>query len=379
MTTTRNPTTTGGPESAGTPASTAPRTTRALRGPGGLSLRLDVRACGVVAALLAVALTAGVMLIGTGDFPIPASDVLRTLVGRGERGQEFVVRELRLPRVLVGLLVGACLGLGGALFQAVSRNPLGSPDVLGLSQGAAAGALTVIVLFSGSAGAVTLGALAGGLMTGLALYLLAWKQGVHGYRLVLVGIGVSAVVTAVNGYLITKADFVDAARAVVWMTGSLNGRDWTQVWPLLALCAVLLPLVLANARGLRMLEMGDDVAGALGVRAGRVRLLLTASAVLLTSAATAAAGPVAFVALTAPQLARRLTLPRFLNGAGGAPLPGPNLVPSLCMGAALLVTADWASQRAFGADQLPVGVVTGVLGGVHLLWLLVTERRAGRL
>ncbi|MFI1538935.1 FecCD family ABC transporter permease [Streptomyces anandii] len=350
-----------------------------MRGPGGLSLRLDVRACVVVAALLAAALTAGVVLIGTGDFPIPASDVLRTLVGRGDRGQEFIVRELRLPRVLVGLLVGACLGLGGALFQSVSRNPLGSPDVLGLSQGATAGALTVIVLFSGSAGAVTLGALAGGLLTGLAIHLLAWKQGVHGYRLVLVGIGVSAVVTAVNGYLITKADFVDAARAVVWMTGSLDGRDWTQVWPLLALCAVLLPLVLAHARGLRMLEMGDDVSRALGVRVERVRLLMMVAAVLLTSAATAAAGPVAFVALTAPQLARRLTLPRWVNGAGGAPMPGPNLVPSLCMGAALLVTADWASQRAFGADQLPVGVVTGVLGGIYLLWLLVTERRAGRI
>ncbi|WNM34227.1 iron chelate uptake ABC transporter family permease subunit [Streptomyces sp. Li-HN-5-11] len=345
-----------------------PPRTRALRTPGGLSFRLDVRTVTVVALLVLVALTASVALIGTGDLPIPAADVLRTLTGNGSRVQEFVVRELRLPRVLVGLLVGACLGLGGALFQSVSRNPLGSPEVLGLSQGATAGALVVIVLFSGGATAVTLGALVGGLATGLAIYLLAWKRGVHGYRLVLVGIGVSAVVTAVNGYLLTKADFTDAARAVVWMTGSLNGRDWTQVGPLALLCALLVPLVLANARGLRMLEMGDDVAYALGVRVERVRLLLMVSAVLLTAAATAAAGPIAFVALTAPQLARRLTRS-----------PGPNLVPSLCMGAALLVTADWASQRAFGADQLPVGVVTGVLGGLYLLWLLVTERRAGRI
>ncbi len=270
--------------------------------------------------------------------------------------------------MLVGLLVGASLGLGGALFQSISRNPLGSPDVLGLSQGSTAGALVMIVLFSGSAAAVTVGALVGGLVTGLAIYLLAWKQGVHGYRLVLVGIGVSAVVTAVNGYLITKADLVDAARAVVWMTGSLNGRDWDQVWPLLWLCAVLVPVVLVNARGLRMTEMGDDVSYALGVRVERVRLVLMLAAVLLTAAATAAAGPVGFVALTAPQLARRLTRS-----------PGPNLVPSMCMGATLLIVADWASQRLFGADQLPVGVVTGVLGGVYLLWLLVTERKAGRI
>ncbi|MFF5407462.1 FecCD family ABC transporter permease [Streptomyces misionensis] len=346
---------------------THPRS-RAVRVPGGLSLRLDPRALIVVVLLLAAALAAGVALIGTGDAKIPAADVLRTLAGHGTAYQDFIVRELRLPRVLVGLLVGASLGLGGALFQSVSRNPLGSPDVLGLSQGATAGALVVIVLMSGSAAAVTVGALAGGLVTGLAIYLLAWRQGVHGYRLVLVGIGVSAMLTAVNGYLLTKADMVDAARAVVWMTGSLNGRDWDQVWPLLALCAVLVPLVLAHGRGLRMLEMGDDTAGALGVPVQRVRLVVTTGAVLLTAAATAAAGPVSFVALTAPQLARRLTRS-----------PGPNLVPSLCMGAALLVTADWAAQRAFGADQLPVGVVTGVLGGGYLLWLLVTERRAGRI
>jgi iron complex transport system permease protein len=344
------------------------RTNRAIRTPGGLSVRLDVRATVVVALILLAALTASVVLIGTGDFPIPAGDVLKTLFGHGNAGQEFVVNELRLPRVLVGLLVGASLGLGGALFQAVSRNPLGSPDVLGLSQGATAGALTMIVLFSGSATQITLGALVGGLVTGLAIYLLAWKQGVHGYRLVLVGIGVSAIVTAVNGYLLTRSTLTEAAQAVVWMTGSLSGRDWTQVWPLLWLCAVLVPLVLAGGRGLRMMEMGDDVSGALGVRVERVRLLLLVAAVLLTAAATAAAGPVSFVALTAPQLARRLTRS-----------PGPNLLPSLCMGATLLVTADWVSQKVFGADQLPVGVVTGVLGGGYLLWLLVTERRAGRI
>ncbi|WP_225098430.1 iron chelate uptake ABC transporter family permease subunit [Streptomyces sp. CoH27] len=339
-----------------------------MRTPGGFSLRVDPRALIVVVLLLAAACAAGVALIGTGDAGIPAADVLKTLAGSGTAYQDFIVNELRLPRVLVGLLVGASLGLGGALFQSVSRNPLGSPDVLGLSQGSTAGALVVIVLMSGTSAQVTFGALVGGLVTGCAIYLLAWKQGVHGYRLVLVGIGVSTIATAVNGYLLTKADLVDAARAVVWMTGSLNGRDWDQVWPLLALCAVLVPLVLANARGLRMMEMGDDVANALGVRVQRVRLVLMVSAVLLTAAATAAAGPVSFVALTAPQLARRLTRS-----------PGPNLVPSLCMGAALLVAADWASQRLFGADQLPVGVVTGVLGGGYLLWLLVTERRAGRI
>ncbi|WP_405611413.1 FecCD family ABC transporter permease [Streptomyces sp. NBC_00076] len=344
------------------------KTTRALRTRGGLSIRLDARAVAVVAILSLAALTASVVLIGTGDFPIPPADVLRTLVGNGSASQEIIINDLRLPRVLVGLLVGASLGLGGALFQAISRNPLGSPDVLGLGQGAAAGALIVIVLMSGNAAQVTAGALLGGIVTGLAIYLLAWKRGVHGYRLVLVGIGVAAILTALNSYLLTISDLTDAASAVVWMTGSLDGRDWDQVWPLLGLCAVLVPLVLANTRGLRMTEMGDDVSYALGVRVERLRMMLLVVAVLLTATATAASGPISFVALTAPQLARRLTRS-----------PGPNLLPSLCMGATLLVTADWLSQRAFGADQLPVGVVTGALGGVYLLWLLVIERKAGRI
>ncbi|MEI5099794.1 iron chelate uptake ABC transporter family permease subunit [Streptomyces sp. PmtG] len=341
---------------------------KAIRTRAGLSVRLDVRTAAVVVALVAAALVGSVVLIGTGDFPIPAADVVRTLFGQGDAGQDFIINELRLPRVLVGLLVGATLGLGGALFQSISRNPLGSPDVLGLGQGATAGALVVIVVFSGGASQVAAGALIGGLVTGAAMYLLAWKRGVHGYRFVLVGIGMNAFAVALNGYLLTKADFVDAARAVVWMTGSLNGRDWDQVWPLFWLCLLLLPIVVAHARPLRMLEMGDDVAYALGVPVERTRVALMGCAVLLTAAATAAAGPVSFVALTAPQLARRLTRS-----------PGPNLLPSMCMGATLLIVSDWASQRAFGADQLPVGVVTGVLGGVYLLWLLVTERKAGRI
>jgi iron complex transport system permease protein len=173
---------------------------------------------------------------------------------------------------------------------------------------------------------------------------------------------------SVNSYLLTKADLVDAARAVLWVTGSLNGRDWTHVWPMLGVCAVLVPVVLGYGRQLRMMEMGDDTAYALGIRVERVRLVLLFSAVLLTATATAAAGPVAFVALTAPQLARRLTR-----------TPGPGLLPAALMGAVLLIASDWVSQRAFGTDQLPVGVLTGVLGGVYLLWLLVSERRAGRI
>ncbi|WP_328762310.1 MULTISPECIES: iron chelate uptake ABC transporter family permease subunit [unclassified Streptomyces] len=344
------------------------RGSRPLRGPGGLSLRLEPRALVAGLLLTAAALAMAVVLIGTGDFEIAPWDVVQTLLGNGTPAHDFIVNDLRLPRVLVALLVGAALGMAGAVFQSVSRNPLGSPDLLGFSYGASVGALTVIVLFKGDANAVAGGALVGGLLTGVVVYLLSYKRGIHGYRLVLVGIGASAMLVAVINYLLTKAQLVEATRAMVWLTGSLAGRDWSQVWPLLGTCAVLFPLVLGQGRALRMMEMGDDAAYALGVRVERTRMLLMLAAVLLTTAAAAAAGPISFVALAAPQLARRLTRS-----------PGSNLLAGALMGSVLLLVSDWASQRAFGADQLPVGVVTGLVGGVYLLWLLVTERRAGRI
>ncbi|WP_165988701.1 iron chelate uptake ABC transporter family permease subunit [Streptomyces sp. YIM 98790] len=345
---------------------TAPRSA-VLRTPGGLSVRVAPRSAVVLLLLTSNALAVGVLLVGTGDYPLGPAEVLRTLAGHGSAAEEFIVRDLRLPRLLVALLVGVALGLAGAVFQAVSRNPLGSPDIIGFTEGTAAGALVAIVLLQGSSAVVAVGAVGGGVLTGLAVYLLAWRRGIHGYRLVLVGIGAAALLGGVRHYLLTQADLVDAARAVIWMTGSLEGRDWSQVWPLLAACAVLVPVVLSQGRPLRMLEMGDDAARSLGVAAERTRVVVMGGAVLLTAAATAAAGPIAFVALTAPQLARRLTR-----------ADGPQLLPAAAMGALLMVAADLAAQHAFGERRLPVGVLTGVLGGGYLLWLLWTERRAGR-
>lgn len=335
----------------------------------GLSVSFRPRALVAGAVCLAVALVAGVFAIGSGEYPMSPDDVLRTLTGQGNPYDALIVNDVRLPRVTAALLVGAALALGGAVFQAVVRNPLGSPDVLGFTNGSITGALTAMVLLGGSSLALACGAVVGGVLTGVLIYGLAWKQGVHGYRLVLVGIGTAAILTGINNYLLTRAQVTEAGRAVLWMTGSLNGRDWNDVLPLIYAMVVLVPLVLLGcSRGLRMMEMGDDAAYALGVRVERVRLTLLGSAVLLVALAAAAAGPVAFVALTAPQLARRLTR-----------APGPNLLSSMCMGAALMVAADLAGQRVFGGHELPVGVVTGVLGGGYLVWLLATERRAGRI
>ncbi|MGH3313288.1 MAG: FecCD family ABC transporter permease [Streptomyces sp.] len=340
-----------------------------IRTPGGRSVAFRPRALIAGAACLAGALVLAVLAIGSGEYPIAPGDVLRTLAGQGAPADAFIVNELRLPRAATALAVGAALALGGAVFQAVVRNPLGSPDVLGFTHGAATGALIAIVLVGGGSAALAGGALLGGVGTGFLVYGLAWRRGMHGYRLILVGVGVAAILTGVNGYLLTKAQITEAGRAVLWMTGSLGGRGWEDTGPLLGAMAVLVPVVLLGcARGLRMMEMGDDAAYALGVRVERVRLVLLGAAVLLVALAAAAAGPVAFVALTAPQLARRLTR-----------APGPNLLPSMCMGAALLVAADLAAQRVVAGHELPVGVVTGVLGGGYLVWLLATERRAGRI
>ncbi|MFG1780731.1 FecCD family ABC transporter permease [Micromonospora sp. NPDC049051] len=339
-----------------------------LRFGDSLSLRLRPRAIAVGVACVLLALALSVLAIGSGDYPMSPADVLRALTGRGTPAEEFIVTELRLPRVVTALCVGAALALAGAVFQSLVRNPLGSPDMLGFTQGAATGALVVVVL-GGSSLALASSAVVGGLVTGALVYGLSWRRGVHGYRLILVGIGTMAILTGVNGWLLTRAPLMDAARAVLWLTGSLDGRGWSNALPLLFALAVLVPLLLVGyGPAMRLVEMGDDSAAALGVRVERLRLVVLAAAVLLVSLAAAGAGPVNFVALTAPHLARRLTR-----------APGPNLLPSAAVGAVLLVGADQLALRAFPGHQLPVGVVTGVLGGAYLVWLLATERRAGRL
>ncbi|WP_031510475.1 FecCD family ABC transporter permease [Streptomyces megasporus] len=341
---------------------------RTLRVGQTLSLRYRPRALVAAAGCLLVALAAGVVTIGSGDYPMSPAEVLTTLTGGGTPSQDFIVNELRLPRVLAALLVGASLGLAGAVFQSVVRNPLGSPDMLGLTQGASTGAL-IVVLAGGGSAALAGGAVAGGLLTGLLIYVLARRRGLHGFRLILVGIGVMAMLTGVNNYLLTRGKLMEASRAILWMTGSLDGRGWPELTPLLIALAILGPvIVIGFGRGLLMTEMGDDAARSLGVAVERSRTVLLGSAVVLVSFAAACAGPVSFVALTAPQLAKRLTR-----------APGPNLMPAACMGATLLVLADWVAQNLFAERQLAVGVVTGLLGGGYLVWLLATQRKAGRI
>lgn len=278
---------------------------------------------------------------------------------------------LRAPRVLVGLLVGAALGLAGALTQTVARNPLASPDILGVTAGASLGAVAAIVAgggtYSVTAPLLRLGvpgaALVGGLASATLVLALAWRGGLDPFRLVLVGIGVGAVLTAVTSWLMVVAQISDAGRASVWLAGSLSSRGWDQAVPLILAMVVLLPAALALSRPLSTTTLGTDTARALGSRVHAVQLGAAALAVALTAAAVAAAGAVGFVALVVPQIALRLT--------GGS---RPPLLASTAGGALLVAGADLAGRLAW-TWEVPVGLLTAALGAPYLIWLLTHERR----
>lgn len=329
-----------------------------------LSVRFDVRSILVCIPLLLAALAVAVIALSTGDYEVSAQQVLQAFTGEDPGLAQTIVMEWRLPRVLSALVFGAALGMSGGIFQSVTRNPLGSPDIIGFNTGAYTGALVVMLTVSGGYLEIAAGALVGGILTAGAVYLLAFRRGSQGFRLIIVGIGISAMLAALNHWLILQAELEAALAAAVWGAGSLNGITWEQAAPAAVVVVVVGLATLAVARRMQLLEMGDDAARALGVRAEPTRLLLLILGVALTAAVTAVAGPIAFVALAAPQLARRLTRSA-----------GITLVPSAVMGAFLLVASDLAAQRLFAPIQLPVGVVTVCIGGIYLVWLLAREAR----
>jgi ABC-type enterobactin transport system permease subunit len=318
--------------------------------------RLSLTLAGLIALCVALA---GLGL-SMGSLALSPGQLLDALLGDAPRGTQLVVMQWRLPRVVAALVLGGALGASGAIFQSLLRNPLGSPDILGFNTGAYSGTLVVLVVFNGSLLGVTFAAVAGGLASALMVYWLAWRGGISTLRLILVGIGVRALLVALNSWLIINASVESAHSAGLWDAGSLNGVTWGKCLPALLLAVLALAASLLLSRRMRLLEMGDDTACALGVPVERSRLLLMLLGVSLTAAATAVAGPIAFIALAAPQIARRLSASQPLAALTGG---------------ALLLSADLVAQHLFQPYQLPVGLITVSLGGLYLIGLLIQESR----
>ncbi|MBK0331872.1 iron ABC transporter permease [Brachybacterium sp. MASK1Z-5] len=320
----------------------------------------------VTVLVLVVLIAAGFYAsLAIGHRVYSAGEIWRVVRGQQVPGASFTVGTLRLPRAVLAVLVGCCFGLGGVTFQTMLRNPLASPDIIGISAGASAAAVVAIVLLGLSGPAVSVIAILAGLAVALAIYLLSYRKGVAGTRLILVGIGVAAMLDSVTSYVLSRAAQWDLQEAMRWLTGSLNGAAWGDVRPVLVALLVGGPLLLAASRDLTVSQLGDDSAAALGVRVQRLRLVVVIAAVGLVAFATAATGPIAFVAFLAGPIAARIVGP-------GASL----LVPSALVGALLVVVSDLVGQWAIGT-RFPVGVVTGVLGAPYLIYLVVRTQRSG--
>ncbi|PZQ47991.1 MAG: ABC transporter permease [Rhodovulum sulfidophilum] len=319
-----------------------------------------------LAALLLALIAAGVALTLTlGQSMTPPLDVLRVLAGQEVPGATFAVRELRLPRALLSALVGMSFGLGGAVFQTLLRNPLASPDIIGISWGASAAAVFAIVVLGWSGAPVSILAVSAGLGVAIAIYLLSWRRGVAGARLILVGIGISAMLESFVAYVLSRAPSWTLQEALRWLTGSVNGATLNQALPVLVALCLCGGLLLARARDLDAMRLGDDTAAALGVRLGSTRALIVAAAVALIAVATAASGPIAFVAFLSGPIAARIV------GPGRPPL-----VTAALVGALLVLCGDYAGQFLL-PGRYPVGVVTGALGAPYLLYLIVRVNRSG--
>ncbi|MFI5956131.1 FecCD family ABC transporter permease [Cryptosporangium sp. NPDC051539] len=337
-------------------------------GRAGVSGVVHVRAVVAAVVLAALAFTGFVLSLATGDLSLPLADVVPAVFGRGDPATLLVVQELRMPRALVALLVGFAFGLSGAVFQTMSRNPLASPDLIGVTSGAQAAVVAGLVVGWGAGvGSQVLGLL-GAFVAGALVYVLSLggSRGATGYRLILVGIGVSWAFTSLTDYLLAKALPYQANAAVAWLVGNLNERNWGHVRPLVLSCAVLVPVTLLLSRWLKTLQLGDAVAAGLGTPVGAVRFALLLVASGLAAFATSAAGPILFVALVGPQIAQRV-----------AGTPTPPLIGSALTGSVLVLGADLVSRHVLVDVHLPVGVVTGILGAPVLLWLLTRANRSG--
>lgn len=334
-----------------------------------VSFRIDRRVPLVLLLLALVTLAVMVMSVGYGEYAIPPLEVLKTLLSLQTQNADyvFVIYGLRLPRVLAAFLVGSALAIAGGILQGLTRNPLAAPEIIGLNAGASLAAVALIVLLPATpAEALPIAAFSGAfIVTGL-IYLLAWDNGSSPIRLILVGIGMTAIAGAFTSVMLTFGEINNVAQALVWLAGSVYGRSWIHIQLLLPWLVGFVPLALLLSRALNVLNLGDDIARSLGDRVELKRGLLLLTSVALTGASVATAGTVGFVGLMAPHLARRLV---------GASHEG--LLPTAAlMGGLITVLADFLARSLFAPVELPCGVITAIVGAPYFLYLLYRSRNA---
>lgn len=327
--------------------------------------RRSARRRTTIAILLALIVVGTAFTLMVGRTFYPPGDVIRVILGQDVAGASYTVGRLRLPRAVLAIAAGLSFGIAGVTFQTMLRNPLASPDIIGISAGASAAAAFAIVTLGLGSTQVSIFAIVSGLVVALVVYVLSFKDGVVGTRLILIGIGIAAMLDSVTAYILSRAAQWDLQEATRWLTGSINGTTWSAVVPVLIALVVLSPILLGQSRNLAVTQLGDDMAPALGVRVGRTRLIVIVTAVGLIAFATAAAGPIAFVAFLSGPIAARIV--------GDA---GSLLIPSALVGALLVLVADFVGQYALGT-RYPVGIVTGVLGAPYLIYLIIRSNRVG--
>jgi iron complex transport system permease protein len=316
--------------------------------------------------LLTVALS--VFCLSVGSVSIPIKEVLLSLIGRNGEGSDLIIMQFRLPRIVAALLIGAALAVSGSLFQGMIRNPLASPDLLGVTGGASVAVVAFMTLFTGySIHWVPVIAIAGAFIAAAINYAMAWRRGVTPFRLVLIGIGISTAMSALTMFLLLSGPAYLAAQVLNWMTGSIYGTNWRYieaVWPWVA---VLIPLAFLFAKELNIQSLGEEAAIGLGSRLQLSRLLVLLIGVALAGAAVGIAGTISFIGLLAPHMARKL--------AGNS---YRILIPiAAFLGAITLLLADLAGRMLFQPLDIPAGVFTAGVGAPFFMYLLFKRKRLG--
>ncbi|WP_226036750.1 FecCD family ABC transporter permease [Aquibacillus saliphilus] len=315
--------------------------------------------------LLSIILCCAMLILGNTIYPIEV--VVRTLLGEQAQGVSFAVNTIRLPRMLAGLFTGFAFGLAGNTFQTILRNPLASPDVIGITSGSSAAAVFCIIILHASGAFISIASVIAGLATVIVIYLLSRGKSFSVGRIILIGIGIQAMLNAVVSYLLLVGAQQDIPEAIRWLSGSLNGSQMHELPPLIITVLVFAPIIIVLRKHLSMLELGEQSATSLGVNTNKTRITLIVSSVCMIALATATTGPIAFVAFLSGPIAKRLV------GVGFS-----NVIPAGLVGVNLVLLADLIGQFAFEV-RYPVGIITGILGAPYLIYLLIRMNRKGDL